>query len=287
MPTQKQHISLFDKSYKESNTKSYKLYIELSNNGMKHTVFNTENSTFIGFEEYRFTEISNDYSLIEPVKNIITNNSIYQKEFNSINVAFVNNRSTLIPNAIFKADKLESFHQFNFSKQEEDLFYADQLINLSAHNIYSIPDYIIELFSTLKNVSFNHFSSSLIESSLIRAKSNKVLSSIHIHILPSSFQFVAIKNQQLELYNSFIYQSNEDFMYYLLFVLDQLNINNEEASITLTGDIEKNSTIYTLLYKYIKTLTFGSRPNNLKFSYIFEEIPNHFHHALFNQFLCE
>jgi len=287
MSNQKQHISLLDKSYSESKTINYQLYIEISNNGLKHTILNYESKTFIGFEEYQFKDIYNDYSLVTPLKEIIHTNSVYKKEFKSTHVAVVNNRSTLIPNAIFKADKLDSFHQFNFSKQEEDQFYSDQLINLSAHNIYSIPDYITTIFNDLKNVSFNHFSSPIIEAALIHSKSNKSSLFINIHILPSSFQIIVIKNQKLELYNSFLYQSSEDFIYYLLFVLDQLNINNEEASITLTGEIEKNSVIYSMLYKYIKTLIFGKRPDNLKFSYIFENIPQQAHHALFNQFLCE
>ncbi|PJA08013.1 MAG: hypothetical protein COX70_04875 [Flavobacteriales bacterium CG_4_10_14_0_2_um_filter_32_8] len=287
MTNQKPHISLFDKSYSDSNISSYKLYVELSLSGLKHTVFNCDNLTFIGFEEYRFNTIYNDYSLITPLKEIVGTNPLYQKEFRSIQVAFVNNRSTLIPNAIFKADQLASFHQFNFSNQDEDLFYSDQLINLSAHTIYSIPDYIANEFSTLKNIHFKHFSSSLIEASLLQAKNDKALSLINVHILPASFQIIVIKNQKLELYNSFIYQSSEDFIYYLLFVLDQLNINNDEATVTLTGEVEKNSVIYSMLFKYIKTLNFGNRPANLKFSYILEEIPQHFHYSLFNQFLCE
>ena len=36
----------------------------------------------------------------------------------------------------------------------------------------------------------------LIESSLIHAKKEKALSLIHVHILPSSFQVIAIKNQK-------------------------------------------------------------------------------------------
>ena len=246
MTTLKPHISLFDKSYAENKAKGYQLYIELSTNGLKQTIFNVENSTFIGFEEYRFSDVYNDYSLVAPLKEILTSNPLYKNEFKAINVALVNNRSTLIPNAIFKADKLESFHQFNFTKQEEDQFYYDQLINLSAQNIYSIPDFITEVFSSLKNVNFKHFSSSLIEASLINAKNQKALSLIQVHVLPTTFQVIAIKNQKLELYNSFVYQSSEDFIYYLLFVLDQLNINNEEASITLTGDVTGSGTMTNL-----------------------------------------
>ena len=172
-------------------------------------------------------------------------------------------------------------------KKEEDEFYSDSLINLSAHTIYSLPDFISTLFSPLKNVQFKHFSSALIEAALMDAKRKKALSSITVHILPFSFQVIAIKNQKLVLYNSFDYQSSEDFIYYLLFVLDQLEINNETASINLTGEIKKDALIYSMLYKYIQNLSFGERPENLKFSYIFEEIAPHFHHALFHQFLCE
>ena len=287
MPQLKPHISLLDKSYNTSKSSVYKLYVEISNNGLKHTVFNTENNTFIGLEEYRFSDISNDYSLVAPLKDIITNNSIYKNEFSSIFISVVNNRSTLIPNAIFKADKLESFHQFNFSKKEEDQFYSDQLINLSGYNVYSIPDFITDIFKGLNHVKFIHFSSSLIESSLISAKNNQALSLVHVHVLPSSFQVVVVINQKLELYNSFGYQSSEDFIYYLLFVLDQLNIKTEEASISLSGEIEKTATIYSVLNKYLKTLNFNSRPDNLNFSHVLEEIPNHFHYSLFNQYLCE
>lgn len=287
MSNQKPHISLFDKSYSATKSLNYQLYIEVSNNALKYTVLDMQTNTFIGFEEYRFTSIYSDYALVNPLKEIISSNVLFKNEFKKIQVAFINNRSTLIPNAIFKADKLKSFHQFNFSIQEEDIFFSDQLINLSAYNVYSIPDYIAAIFNNLKNVQYKHFSSALIEAALIETKSNKALSAINVHILPSSFQVTVIKNQKLELYNSFNYQSSEDFIYYLLFVLDQLNINNEEATLTLTGEVEKNSVIYTMLYKYIKTLNFGARPENLKFSYIFEETPKHFNYSLFNQFLCE
>jgi hypothetical protein len=287
MSTLKPHISSFDKSYSGSNSKNYRLYVELGINGLKHVILNVENQTFIGIEEYQFTDVYNDYSLLEPVKNILSSNPIYNYEYDSIHVALANSRSTLIPHAVFKPDQLQSYHQFNFSKQEEDKFFSDHLINLSAHNVYSIPDYLSEPFQSLKHVHFLHFSSPLIESTLLLAKKEKALSLIHVHVLPSSFQVIVVKNQQLELYNSFIYQSSEDFIYYLLFVLDQLNINNEEADVTLTGAVEKNSVIYTMMHKYIKSLRFGQRPDNLKFSYNFEEIPEHFHYSLLNQFLCE
>lgn len=287
MTLPKADISLYDKSYNTANAIQYKLYIELSTFGLKQTILDVNSKTFIAFEYYKFDNVYNENALVPLVNNILKENEIYRLKFKSVSLAYINNRSTLIPNAIFDKSKLAEYHRFNFSVSTEDYYCADKLINLAATNVYSIPNVITTLFSEFDNINFSHFSSALIESALIKTKENKALSAIYIHVLENSFQVSIIKNQKLALYNSFIYQSSEDFIYYLLFVLDQQGINNEEASIILSGEIEKNSAIYSILHKYINELEFGKRTNNLKFSYILEEIPAQFHHALFNQYLCE
>jgi hypothetical protein len=42
-----------------------------------------------------------------------------------------------------------------------------------------------------------------------------------------SFEIIVIQNQQLLLFNSFEYLTPEDFIYYVLFTAEQLNINPE------------------------------------------------------------
>ena len=76
-------------------------------------------------------------------------------------------------------------------------------------------------------------------------------------------------------------------MYFLLFALDQLGIENDEANINLVGAIDKDTVVFTLLHQYIKTLQFGEANSTLKRSYILEDTPKHAHFALFNQYLCE
>ncbi len=287
MSAPKQHISLFDKSFNKDNALHYKLYMEISKTSLKQTILDLNTKTFIVFESYVFDNIYNEHALATILKEILATNTIYKLNFKNINVSYVNNRSTLIPNAIFDQQKLAEYHKFNFSVNEDDYYIADKLINLAAANIYSIPNFISTLFSNFTNLKFNHFSSSLIEAALTDVKTSKAISSVYVNVMKESFQISIVKNQKLTLYNSFSYKNNEDFIYYLLFVLDQQGINNEEAIITLTGNVTKNDEIYKTLYKYINTINFGNRNNNLTYSYILEEILTHFHHSLFNQFLCE
>jgi len=287
MASFQKHTSFFDKSFSDLNTNEYQVFLQVSKNGVSYTIFNPQTNTFIGLESYMFNDIYNDYSLLAPLQEFITQATLLQKTFQKMVVSYVNNRATLIPKPIFQANDLAVYHQFNFAKQEEDVFKSDYLINLSAYNVYSIPDYIVNAFQKLNNVVFHHFSTSLIEASLLYSKKTASTITVDVHVLPSSFQITVIKNQQLELYNSFNYQTSEDFIYYLLFVLNQLNIKNDEATIRLTGEVDKNSAIYDMLFKYINTIDFCESPNDLNYSYVFEKTQKHYHYALFNLYLCE
>lgn len=287
MASFQKHTSIFDKSFSDLKTNDYQLFLQLSKNGLSYAIFNTQNNTFIGLEYFIFNDVYNDYAILSPLQELIKQTALFSKPFNKIIVAYVNNRATLIPKPIYQANNLEAYHQFNFAKQEEDVFKSDYLINLSAYNVYSIPDYIINAFKNINNVVFHHFSTALLESSLLYAKKLKMPTIVDVHILPNSFQVIVVKNQQLELYNSFNYQTSEDFIYYILFVLNQLDIKSDETTIRLTGEVDKNSAIYDMLYKYINTIDFCEIPNDLNYSYIFEQTQKHYHYALFNLFLCE
>ena len=281
------HISFFDPSFSESKTAHYHVYLQLSVSSLTYTIFNPVTSTFIGLEKYLLNDIYNDYSMVSPLKDILAANQLLQKTFKLFHVAYVNERATLIPSAIFNKNELAQYHRFNYSAREEDVFLADRLLNLDGYNVYSVPDFIKGVFQEQKNIRFHHFSSALIEASISEAKKHQLDLLVHVHILPSSFQIMVVKNQLLEIYNSFSYQTSEDFIYYLLFVFNQLAINTSEISVCLTGEVDKNSAIYDMMQNYIKTITFGKRPVNLKYSYLFEDVPPHYYYSLFNQYLCE
>ena len=67
---------------------------------------------------------------------------------------------------------------------------------------------------------------------------------MYINIAETYFDLVVTKKNALQLYNRFEYQTKEDFIYYVLFVSEQLGLNTEEFECVLMGAIKKtmNST---------------------------------------------
>jgi hypothetical protein len=58
------------------------------------------------------------------------------------------------------------------------------------------------------------------------------------------------------LFNSFEYQTPEDFIYYLLFTAEQLSLNPEIFQLELLGTITRNDPYYAMAYKYIRNVSF-------------------------------
>jgi hypothetical protein len=63
---------------------------------------------------------------------------------------------------------------------------------------------------------------------------------------------LAIKNKQLLFYNSFNYHSKEDFIYYLLFTVEQLKLDPEAVKLYLFGHIDEQNELFQIAYRYIR-----------------------------------
>ena len=48
----------------------------------------------------------------------------------------------------------------------------------------------------------------------------------------------------------------EDFIYYILFCLEQLKMNPDTVNLYISGSIEKEEDTYKILYHYIRNITF-------------------------------
>ena len=70
------------------------------------------------------------------------------------------------------------------------------------------------------------------------------------------FEIVVLQNQKLLFFNSFDYKTPEDFLYYLLFTAEQLNMNPENFQLELLGTITQEDDFYQLAYKYIRNIDF-------------------------------
>jgi hypothetical protein len=277
--------SFIDESFDLKKLNDFHLILQAGNDGLFAIVFEKEKNKYIAFEYYSFQQVYN-FELLGDLFDIAGKESrIIAHKYRSVTFSLVNNLSTIVPSALFENDKKKMYLQFNTQLQSDDTIMVDEIKNLDAKNIFALPVSLkTKIDSFYPKVSYHHFSTGLIET-LLAQNRNQTKKKLYVHVQSSHFEAIVIEGKSLHFYNTFNYHSAEDFIYYLLFVCEQLYLNPENIETVIIGEIERSSAIYNLMQKYVRTLKFGERSDNTDYSYQLQTFPKHFYFSLFNSFL--
>lgn len=235
------------------------LSIQFSLDGFSFCTYNSNNEAY-HFSSYQFLETLNSPELIlEKIKQVFENEKSLHKDFEKVTVIHHNNLSSLVPNEYFSENSLKDYLKYSIRTITSDLIVYDNLDFLTSKNVY-IPYVNINnfLFQNFGEFEYKHHSSVLLEKLFLKSNSEM---NFFVHISKSIFDIIVIKKAKLLYYNIFDYETKEDFIYYILFALEQLELSPEKTMITLTGDIKTSSDLYKILFTYIKNINFLESEN--------------------------
>lgn len=279
-------LNLVDETLDKKFSGSYHLSLLVGLDGLSCCVLDSKRNRYLALCSWMFQGAYNWTTVSENISSITRETPLLQYGFKTVSAAVANSKSTLVPNALYETGEDEKYLRFNHTLEEDDRVRVDQLKNLEAKNIYALPKSLERSLSGhFPNVRFIHHSTSFIESVLLQYKNLGQLKVV-IHIQMSHFEVAVTEGKNLLLYNSFTYQTSEDFIYYLLFACEQLKLNPEKLDLVILGEIERNSAIFSILHKYVRNISFGERSDSFEYSHVLNELPKHFYYNLFNQFLC-
>ena len=283
-----QTVLKYDEALQKADSENYKLSIQLSPDGFSFCIFNETQNKFLSIES----------NALQNVKNIddfcILFEAFFQKHlwlnlsYKCVNILFESPKSTLIPTPLFDAKEEENYTKLNFTFSDDQKIRTDKLVNVDAYKLYMVPKQIIDLLNRLfpGHHLFSH-AGILIESLLILNKNQPAHKRCYVNARNSYLDIIITEGRKLLYYNAFNYKTKEDFIYYLIFVLDQLKLNPEEIELVLSGFIDKNSKLFEIVYKYVRNITFPPLTDSFNYSYIFNDIPSHHYFNLLNFYLCE
>ena len=232
-----------------------KLIILVSTNSLSFVCKNSENNTFENLRKIRFENHQKTNKIEDLLVEVFNSNKELTKSYNDVLVLHSNNLSAFVPTELFDEDYLASYLQFNTKVFETDFFTFDSLVPHKINNVYipyvNMNNFFIDHFGTF---TYKHSSTILVAELLEISKkySNKTM---FVAVSEAHFEIVVAQNEHLLFYNSFEYQTPEDFIYYLLFTAEQLQLNTETFDLQLLGDISEDSTLFKIAHKYVRNTT--------------------------------
>ena len=244
-------------SFKKTITeKKYKkLILQITLKGFSYCIADTLNHKIDFVNTIHFANYPKSNKVEDHFWKAFLENRDLIKTYDEVVVLHDNNWNSFVPNAIFNEEFLSSYLQFNTKVFETDFFTFDTLSNYEINNVFvpfsNINNYLLDQFESF---NYHHVNSILVEK-LLSISKNIEEKQVFVHFGNSKFEIVIIQNQKLLFFNSFEFQTKEDFIYYLLFTAEQLNLNPENFKLQLLGEIDEESPYFEIAFKYIRNVS--------------------------------
>lgn len=236
------------------------LSIQVSLNGLCFCILDGTSSKITFFKRVDFEK------QLDPVKTLGKIELEYEKEpalneqVDEVRVHYVNTLFSLVPAEQFDEDHASSYLKFNTKILQTDYVAYDRVGDEMVTIFIPYTNITNYFFDRYGEFEYNHGLSILLKQYL--QKESKSGSEVFIHDHKGVFDLVVVKDGKLQLANMFEYETKEDFLYYVLFCFEQLQLSTEEVEVKLSGRIAKNDGIHQLLWEYIRNVSFTGPYHN-------------------------
>lgn len=261
-----------------------KLSIQVHLNGLSFCVLDSTSDTVVHLKSVDFNNKVSPIDLLDALKEELSSHSIYAQDFQDVIIIHHNELAVLVPEELFDENNKADYLKFNSKILGTDFIATDKIDVNNSINVYvpyvNINNYI---FDTFGSFIFKHASTVLIESLLIKHKTDDTV--VFVNLNKESFELLVLGAGSLKLYNYFEYSCPEDFIYYILFVYEQLGLDVESTPLQLTGEISTDSPYFLIVFKYVRHVTVMSMSLKIKLPKALDSGNAHEHYIILNSFV--
>lgn len=237
------------------NNKKLKLSIQVRLDGLSFLILDGHSREVVWYKKTSFPGEFTPSKVLQELEKEFEEEAKLKFEINEVVLLFSNDLYSLVPEEFFIEEEASNYLKFNTRILKTDVVAHDQLAGYQMVNVYipytNITNYIFDKFGEFE---FKHSISVFIEAVLDLDSGEGTTA--YLHNFSNYYHLVVIQDGYLLLSNSFSYETKEDFIYYLLFSLEQLKIAPLDVKLKLSGEIETASENYQITYTYIKNVEF-------------------------------
>ncbi len=236
-------------------SKNIKLSIQVRLNGLSFCTLNSQKAEILWYKKYDFPKEYNPVKILEQIEDLYNSEVQLQQPVDEVVVLFSHDLYNIVPGELFIEQEASNYLKFNTKILKTDVVAQDNLDNDKLVNIYipftNITNFFFDKYGEFE---FKHSTSVLVQAVLDLPTTGKA--SMYLNNFSGYYDLVVIKNNELLLSNTFSYETKEDFIYYLLFTAEQLQLDTTQFDLHLLGDIDEDSPLYKIGYTYIKNISF-------------------------------
>ncbi|MFO7869666.1 MAG: DUF3822 family protein [Bacteroidales bacterium] len=250
-----QNITFFHSNFLYSQTDSYHLSISFRRDGFSFIIVDRDADELQASVFYSIDDSLSYDEYVEECSRFL-NHEAFSYSYKQISCMYSSHHITIAPKSLCKQDDLRTILQFNHEIDKDESVYAYSLTNSDAVLVYAVSQQLIDMCRGRFEQSFDMFphSASLLESSILHNKLEDGYS-VFISLESSFFDIVILHKGNIIMYNTFSFANINDYVYYIMNVFEQLQLNQMKTPVVLTGRISKTSSYYEATCMFIKNVT--------------------------------
>lgn len=260
------------------------LSMVISHNSFVYAISVNNFKSVVEICHVQFTEAQHVMGFKERISFLIQNYFLDRKKFEKINIAILNTDFAMIPEGYADQESLKPLLKFTIG--------GEQVKNVLQHTVNGIkfcysPDTELDMYleKTFPNASVKHAGAVGIH--LLFGQQSLKNCDLFLNIYDEFIELAAKNKNDLLFYNIFNYDTNEDILYYLLFMMEQFGLDPLTMRLGIAAQRPVDDDIFKSIKKYIKQVDFCSPDPSVILNGDLSKLPGHYYFTLLNQHLCE
>lgn len=235
---------------------SFRLCVAWIGNSFRAVVKTTNLNELIFFRSYDFADDMSFADVITDLKEIVSSDVLFSDVYSDITVA-LQGRAELFPK------DFQPSIATHFSEYIDTLdLYVSQLED----------PYLMEFYRAFfPNATYRDLSASWLRIIATKSDSKSLFVNIDHHLMSVAY---FSKPGAARLFSTFEFKTVEDFAYFINLVAQEVNLDRNEATLFLSGDVIKSSRIFDLAFAYFSKVEFFENPA-IVYSNLFNQYPRH------------
>ena len=277
-------ITIIDETFDLKYASDYHLSIQVGPDGFSFCILDTIRKRYLVLQHIPLM-VGKSQFLPKKMEAIFTTEEKLNASYQSVSVTYATNKATLLPKSFPESDLFVKIASLTNDISKSEDIGVSGLIGFNQQIIFSYPKELLTLLnSKYTGFSFKHKSVPLLAAVVDQQNENK--NTLLINFEKQYIRMIVLKNMQLELYNSFYFKNESDFLYYTLNICHTLRLNPESDDVLIGGYVADDSNYIRQLKKYISNVYFLKPPADMYYSPVFDKVQKHQFVSLLNSYQC-
>lgn len=287
-------VSSYDRLFDQTAAEKFNLSIRFDPDGLSFSVYSPEHGSIVGLESLAFA----DDAILENggaaavkyfaiVKELFRNHAVLSRNFGKVCAIFVSGRFTLIPGPLFNGRNAPEYLRFVHKVSDDSGVLVHNVAPADIRLVYSInPQLRDAVEGRFPDFIPLHHLGALLDALIPVYKRAEQPEHIFADITNKSAGIVVLRKGLPVFCNSFYCKTNEDTVYFILFIMEQLGLNPEKVPLSVLGNIVKDDALFRLISRYVRNVSLLQQSGPHTLGYALHQVETHRYYNLLNPALC-